>query len=255
MQTYKFLLPTKTLMKNELADRLTMSGQRVKASDPQADEIYRTDGHFSPDVQLIDEQITIRETIKYIEQAKRNSKAKIIVLCGSDEKAKTQYLSTGADAVLPADANAEMVIRSLEDMLGISRAKTDISYETELYERVSRALCELSITPNYCGYRYLRSIITLVLSDPDIVRRISKTVYPRAAQMHGAKPSCIERGVRTAIARSWAKVTPEMKIKYFGIHSTLLQNCPTNSEYIFIVAERIRRDIKLDTAKDSAAGF
>ena len=250
MQSYKFLLPTKTLTKNELTDRLTLSGQRVKCSDPHADELYRTDYLFKPDALLIDEQITVKETVRLIEQAKKtDTKPKVIVLVSSGENEKSRYLMGGADAVLPADTNADTVIRSLEDMLGNKRIHPEISYETELFERVSHALCELSITPNYCGYRYLRSILTLVISEPDIVRRISKTIYPKVAQIHGAKPSCIERGVRTAIGRSWEKVPPEIKVRYFGVHSTLLKSSPTNSEYIFIVAERIRRDIKLEREK------
>lgn len=253
MQSYNFLLPTRTLTKNELTDRLALSGQRVKSSDPHADELYRADLSFMPDAALIDEQITVKETEKLIEQTKRSGRGmKIIVLSASGENEKKRYLTTGADAVLPADANAEAVIRSLEGILGCSRVRPDISYETELYERISRALSELSITPNYCGYRYLRSILTLVISEPDIVRRISKAVYPKVAKMHGAKASCIERGIRTAIGRSWAKVHPEIKVKYFGIHSTLLKNSPTNSEFIFIVAERIRRDILLDSAKSES---
>ena len=247
MQSYKFLLPTKTLTKNELTDRLALSGQRVKSSDPHAEELYRADMSFIPDAALIDEQITVRETLRVIEKTKRNSsRAKIIVLAASGEQERTQYLHTGADAVLPINTNADTVIHTLEDMLGITSPDTAINYETELYERISHALCELCITPNYCGYRYLRSILTLVISDPDIVRCISKTIYPKVARIHGAKPACIERGVRTAIGRSWAKVCNEVKVKYFGIHSVLLENCPTNSEFIFIVAERLRRDIRLE---------
>ncbi|WP_028509460.1 sporulation initiation factor Spo0A C-terminal domain-containing protein [Ruminococcus sp. NK3A76] len=250
MQSYKFLLPTKTLTKNELTDRLAMSGQRVKCTDPHADEIYKADVTFKPDAAVIDEQLTVKETIHYIEQTKKCSTgAKVIVLAHGSGSERDRYLSTGADAVLPADANAEAVINSLEKMLGTSMGHR-ISYESELYERVSYALCELGITPNYCGYRYLRSILILLISEPDMVRRISKTVYPKVAKIHGAKPSCIERGVRTAIGRSWKKVSPEIKVKYFGVHSTLLESSPTNSEFIFIVADRIRREIKLENAKN-----
>lgn len=247
MQSYKFLLPTKTLTKNELPDRLTYSGQRVKCSDPHAEDFYRADEGFKPDAALIDEQITLRETLGLIERSKRLSEnAKIIVLSSADERARSQYLEGGADAVLPANADAETVIHSLEEMLGERTKGRSASYEAELFERVSSALCELCITPNYCGYRYLRDILTLVICEPDNVRRISKTIYPKVAAMHSARPSCIERGARTAISRSWQRVHPDIKAKYFGIHSTALTRCPTNSEFIFIVAERLLREIRLD---------
>ena len=247
MQSYKFLLPTKTLTKNELPDRLTYSGQRVKCSDPQAEDFYRLSESFTPDAALIDEQITFKETVGLIQSSKKFSQgAKIIVLSSADENARSKYLASGADAVLPADADAGTVIRSLEDMLGSSTASSGPSYEAELYERVSRALCELSITPNYCGYRYLRDILTLVICEPDNVRRISKTIYPKVAAMNGARPACIERGARTAISRSWERVSPEMKIKYFGVHAAALTRCPTNSEFIFIVAEKLLREIRLE---------
>ena len=247
MQSYKFLLPTKSLMKNELPDRLTYSGQCVKITDPQAEELYKYEESFIPDAAVIDEQLTVKETVRLIESSKEKSKgAKIIVLSSSSENDRSKYLSLGADAVLPANADASMVIHSLESLLGTGNSISTLSYEAELYERVSHALCELGITPNYCGYRYLRDILIMVISEPDTVRRISKTIYPKVARMHSARPACIERGVRTAISRSWPKVHPDIKVKYFGIHSPALSRCPTNSEYIFIIAERILREIRLE---------
>ena len=247
MQSYKFLLPTETLTKNELPERLIYSGQRVKSSAPRAEDFYKAEDGFTPDAAVIDEQITIKETVHLIEKSKEQTNgAKVILLTRSGESAKEKFLQSGADAVLPLNADADTVIHSLESLLGEAEEGRTISYEAELYERVSRTLCELGITPNYCGYRYLRDIIILVISEPDIVRRISKTIYPKVAKMHSAKPACIERGARTAISRSWAKLPPETKVKYFGIHSSLISKCPTNSEFIFIVAERILRDIRLD---------
>lgn len=245
MQSYKFLLPTISLMKNELPERLAYSGQRVRCSKPGAEEFYNTAQSFKPDATIIDEQITLKETLRMIENSKAGSKnSKIIVLSSSGDKVIAEYKRSGADAILPANAGATEVIFSLESLLG--RKTGDISYETELYERVSDILCELSITPNYCGYRYLRDILILVVGEPDSVRQISKTIYPKVALKNHARPSCIERGVRTAISRSWSKVTTQTKVKYFGVHSTVLTKAPTNSEFIFIVAERILREIRLE---------
>lgn len=129
-------------------------------------------------------------------------------------------------------------------------AVTELPAETEdefpcLYEpltvhfEITDYLKMLCLTPNYSGYEYIREAIKIALSGERLTKGMSKIIYPSIAKRHKVSSASVERSMRTAIQRAWSKVKPEDKAELFG-HFALKQDwTPTNSELVFIIADKI----------------
>lgn len=108
-----------------------------------------------------------------------------------------------------------------------------------LDQRIADALFELCITKNYNGYLFILEAIKLASEASPISRCISKDIYPEIAARFGVTACCVERNIRTAIRSSWARSAAAVKRLYFGPFTLEDDWVPTNSQFIFIVADRI----------------
>lgn len=113
-----------------------------------------------------------------------------------------------------------------------------------LHNTITKILAALCVTPNYNGYNYIRESIKLAITDCGAFKGISKQIYPVVAKKMNATASGVERSMRTAIHRSWCKVKTSDKVEIFGTYALQEGWIPTNSEYIFIIAERITCKLK-----------
>lgn len=88
------------------------------------------------------------------------------------------------------------------------------------------------------GMWYLVYAISRTVEDPLYVRYITKSIYVDAAKFYGSTPSRIERAMRFAIRSCWSKSSGKKEFEQMtGYH---LLKCPTNSEFIDLVACYIR---------------
>lgn len=110
--------------------------------------------------------------------------------------------------------------------------------QNSLEDKISQQLRRLYIPGNLKGHRCLIVAISQVAEDPRRIDYITKELYPDIATMLGMTSSKVERAIRTAIKRCWEKGGREELEKLAGFH---LQRCPTNSDFIDLVASCFRR--------------
>lgn len=122
--------------------------------------------------------------------------------------------------------------------------KSEDNNDINLHNTITKILAALCVTPNYNGYNYIRESIKLAITDCGAFKGISKQIYPVVAKKMNATASGVERSMRTAIHRSWCKVKTADKVEIFGTYALQESWIPTNSEYIFIIAERIACKLK-----------
>lgn len=106
--------------------------------------------------------------------------------------------------------------------------------------RISRLLSEVGVPTNLLGYAYLRTGLTLLLADPGLSRCISRSLYPRIADEHGATVSGVERAIRHAICQTFARGGGERYRAALGRIASSVGDRPTNAEFIAQAAERLR---------------
>lgn len=253
MQRYRFLLIADTLTKNELTEGLTQSGQETVCFSGNENELSAVASEFLPHMVILSEAPAVKASERRIKAVRERTDSGIMVISKNARELRRAYMQAGADIVIGEGSSAiEMISKTnsylYENEKRIVPARPEVTYSAEVFERVCAALGELEITPNYCGYAYIRDMIVMLIDSPDKRGAMTKSIYPGIAKRYDTNSACVERGVRTVVRKSWQKMMPETKIKYFGVHSQYMTKCPTNSCYVFTIAERIARQIRLDSA-------
>jgi two-component system response regulator (stage 0 sporulation protein A) len=69
---------------------------------------------------------------------------------------------------------------------------------------------------------------------------VTKELYPMIANKYNTTPSRVERAIRHAIELAWDRGNVEMMNKFFGYTINVERGKPTNSEFIAMVADKLR---------------
>ncbi len=118
--------------------------------------------------------------------------------------------------------------------------KEDLS-EKSIADMITAVLLTVGITPNVKGFFLLREAICIVVEDENRVRHLCASLYPAVAEKYHDKSTCVERGIRHAIDMAYNKGKISRINDIFGIHIYDEYEKPTNSEFIAIVADRVRQ--------------
>ena len=88
--------------------------------------------------------------------------------------------------------------------------------------------------------QYVREAIIIAVQDMDVINAVTKVLYPEVARRYNTTPSRVERAVRHAIEVAWDRGDLETLQSYFGYTVSNTKGKPTNSEFIAMIADRIR---------------
>ncbi len=107
-------------------------------------------------------------------------------------------------------------------------------------EEITDIIHEIGIPAHIKGYLYLRDAISMVAEEIELLGSITKILYPRIAHKFETTPSRVERAIRHAIEVAWSRNNIETIKKFFGYTINTEKGKPTNSEFIALVADKIR---------------
>ena len=108
----------------------------------------------------------------------------------------------------------------------------------------TKLLDELGVPAHIKGYQYIRSAIMMVVENMDLLNFITKQLYPEIAKAYNTTASRVERAIRHSIEVAWSRGKPEVMNEIFGYTIHTGKGKPTNSEFIAMVADRIRLQLK-----------
>ena len=109
-------------------------------------------------------------------------------------------------------------------------------------QTITNVIKEIGVPAHIKGYSYLREAIQMVYSDIELLGSITKVLYPEIAKKFQTTPSRVERAIRHAIEVAWNRGNYESISKMFGYTVHHLKSKPTNSEFIAMIADKIRMD-------------
>lgn len=118
------------------------------------------------------------------------------------------------------------------------------SEEVDLETVVTDFIHELGVPAHIKGYQYIRSAIMMVVENMDLLNFITKQLYPEIAKVYNTTASRVERAIRHSIEVAWSRGKPEIMNEIFGYTIHTGKGKPTNSEFIAMVADRIRLQLK-----------
>jgi two-component system response regulator (stage 0 sporulation protein A) len=110
---------------------------------------------------------------------------------------------------------------------------------------VTKMIQQMGVPAHVKGYQYLRDAIVSVIKDVSLLGAVTKELYPMIAKNYGTTPSRVERAIRHAIELAWDRGNIEFMNKFFGYTINVDRGKPTNSEFVAMVADKLRIADKL----------
>lgn len=110
----------------------------------------------------------------------------------------------------------------------------------DLEKDVTDMIHEIGVPAHIKGYQYLREAIMVSVEDIEMLNSITKILYPSIAKRFQTTPSRVERAIRHAIEVAWGRGKMETLDALFGYTINTGKGKPTNSEFIALIADKIR---------------
>ena len=126
----------------------------------------------------------------------------------------------------------------------IELSKDSSKKEENLEALVTNIIHEVGVPAHIKGYQYLREAIIMVVNDIDVINQITKSLYPKIAFKFNTTPSRVERAIRHAIEVAWGRGQQEAVENIFGYTISASKGKPTNSEFIAMIADKLRLELK-----------
>lgn len=151
-----------------------------------------------------------------------------------------QLVGTQSGSVMTSSSSAGSPIFS-----SVKSNVVPLSKGKNLDANITSIIHEIGVPAHIKGYQYLREAITMVYNNIEILGAITKTLYPAIAEKFKTTPSCVERAIRHAIEVAWTRGNIDSISHLFGYTINISKSKPTNSEFIAMVADKLRIEHKV----------
>ncbi len=216
-------------------------------------DAYKKICSSKPDLVLMDGIMPELDGLGLLEKIKANKDLTndtfcIMVSAMTQEKVTQQAVNLGVDYYMakPFDMNA-LVNRIRQVVSNDTINSTNYNNRTNSFNleaKVTNILHEIGVPAHIRGYHYMRESIMIAVEDMDVLNYITKELYPTIATKCNTTPSRVERAIRHAIEVAWSRGTLEAKDNVFGYIISSTKGKPTNSEFIAIIADKLRLEMK-----------
>ncbi|MEG0261293.1 MAG: sporulation transcription factor Spo0A [Lysinibacillus sp.] len=211
-----------------------------------------------PDVLLLDiimphlDGLGVLETLY---QDDRLSTIQVIMLTAfGQEDVMKQAVDLGASYFMLKPFEFEQLVQKIMHCAGqkaIAPKRTSVLQpvapqkvnQHQIDSTITAIIKEIGVPAHIKGYSYLREAIQMVYEDIELLGSVTKILYPEIAKKFNTTPSRVERAIRHAIEVAWNRGNYESISTMFGYTVHHLKSKPTNSEFIAMIADKIRIDM------------
>lgn len=116
--------------------------------------------------------------------------------------------------------------------------------ERNIENDVTSIIHDVGVPAHIKGYQYLREAIIMSVNDNEMLNSITKILYPSIAKKFQTTSSRVERAIRHAIEVAWNRGRMDTIDELFGYTINAEKGKPTNSEFIALIADKIRLEYK-----------
>ena len=225
-------------------------------------EVLNKIKEFNPDILLLDVIMPHLDGISILENI-RNSlpsmPTTIMLSAVGQELITSKAISLGAKYYVLKPFEIDILIKRIRELTSnpqkeqanisnnikapyISTTQTNNLKPLEVM--VTNIIHEIGVPAHIKGYQYLRDGIIMVIDNIEIINQITKQLYPDLAKKYKTTPSRVERAIRHAIEVAWSRGQLETVNNIFGYTISSNKGKPTNSEFIAMIADKLRLEIK-----------
>jgi len=209
-----------------------------------------------PDVVIMDFFLPNLDAIGVLKGIQRMNLAKrplVMIMSSFDNpNLEREALLAGADYYFlkpfDADEMAERILslngKSRVEMIKRNQLQQNLQ-NGSIEMRVTEIIHQIGVPAHIKGYQYLRDAIIMAINDDDIINAVTKRLYPAVAKKHGTTSSRVERAIRHAIEVAWDRGDVDVLNSYFGYTIHNGRGKPTNSEFIAMISDRFRLQLKI----------
>ena len=147
----------------------------------------------------------------------------------------------------PASQNSNFISREINNtnkQQYIDISNNSVNKENNIEALVTNIIHEVGVPAHIKGYQYLREAIIMVINDIDVINQITKCLYPQIANKFHTTPSRVERAIRHAIEVAWGRGQQDIVENIFGYTISAAKGKPTNSEFIAMISDKLRLELK-----------
>lgn len=116
--------------------------------------------------------------------------------------------------------------------------------ELDIEEEITNLLRIIGMPFNIKGYRFVKDAILMVSGDRELLSSVTTILYPHIAKIHNTTASRVERAIRHAIETTWLHGNMKELQNIFGDFSMFHKSRPSNSEFIAMLAEKLKFNFK-----------
>jgi two-component system response regulator (stage 0 sporulation protein A) len=242
------------LLKEHIDKQRDMKVVALAHNGEEALEVLETE---DVDVIILDIIMPHLDGIAVLERiAQFPQKPKVIILSAvGQEKITQKALSLGADYYVLKPFDLDILVSRIRDQFTkdqVVNSPVRYKYAQPLSSKeggkgieieITNIIHEIGVPAHIKGYVYLREAITLVVKDIELLGAVTKELYPAIALKFNTTPSRVERAIRHAIEVAWNRGRVETINSLFGYTVHIEKGKPTNSEFIAMVADKLRMEM------------
>ncbi len=238
---------------------------QVVGTAKDGEEAYEMIKHKEPDVVLLDIVMPKLDGLGVMDKVNndktiRKHPAFIMISAIGQEKITEDAFNLGADYYIMKPFDNDMVLNRIKHVKNKSMKRNTDSRKINAYEKadenrkpnlesdVTNIIHEIGVPAHIKGYQYLREAIIMSVNDVEMLNSITKILYPSIAKKYQTTPSRVERAIRHAIEVAWSRGKMDTIDELFGYTINNGKGKPTNSEFIALIADKIRLEYKVNRA-------
>lgn len=221
---------------------------------------------YKPDVVLLDVIMPHLDGIGVLEKINEanleNPPFCVMISAVGQEKITKQAINLGAQYYVIKPFDIEVLIKRIEELKNYQVPQKTNSFifrepktnyieipkseknQENLEALVTNIIHEVGVPAHIKGYQYLREAIMMVVENIDMINQITKQLYPEIAHKYKTTSSRVERAIRHAIEVAWGRGKLDVMENIFGYTINADKGKPTNSEFIAMIADKLRLELK-----------
>lgn len=184
--------------------------------------------------------------LEVTKQIKNEGFRKFVVSAITSEDIVTEAFENGVDYYFSKPLNIDSFMNRLKSkpqMVYEKKENMAISL-SDIETSVTNTIHELGVPSHIKGYAYIKEAIMMVIEDRECLSGVTKILYPSIAKKYQTTPSRVERAIRHAIEVSWSRGNLDFINKIFKYTVNSNKGKPTNSEFIALVSEVVKIEMK-----------
>ncbi len=235
------------------ANVMKAHGLDVMMTDKDGKAVLDALTHRAVDVVMMDLFLPRLDALGVLTELQRlpaDRRPRVMVLSGFDNPTlEREVMTAGADYYFLKPFDPAAMAGRIQTLCGgaesAPRASAARAAARNLEMEVTDIIHQIGVPAHIKGYQYLRDAIMMAIDDDQIINAVTKRLYPAVAKKHSTTSSRVERAIRHAIEVAWDRGDVDTLTAYFGYTIHNERGKPTNSEFIAMISDKFRLQLKI----------